>query len=538
MKCCKVIELIQNHNLSSIIQISSVIDKYLLNNKKRSLLIKYIIDLYNKDPTYKDFLSKLAFLSAVLQDDRLAETLWQQDISMNRASWRAQIVYAGFLATKNRVNEAIKLIRKIYKNYNEACGGYTTIAWRIRYNNFRKANQLYKLDLETNRIDPFILGKWIPFLVFKKKFREASKLLTKFHNTFSNIESVYHEMTQMYQVQEKWDKIVELYENAPFDNWFQSNKKPKKSSDKTLYAFYDLQVSPPTFDIISFLGHCESYRLKMRLEKIYLIIVPATPTYYTPWYPLDYSSQMRRLYNIVLGTVRCLPSIDGFMICRDRDMALDIFRNKNYIFPLAYSPKRPIADFYFYSNALKKFSTLFVKPPNDAIIRVKNRLAIIAKGKKVITITIRKAPIIEVQRNSNIENWVKATSVLDSKEFCTIILDDYDHIGINKYPKHIHTFEEAIVDVSIRSALYQEADINIGTGSGTLMLCLFNPASKFLMFQKNVAVHTNMLTHLNTNSKKSDFYKAFLLGKTRKIIPKEDSVKNIINELKNTLKYL
>ena len=86
--------------------------------------------------------------------------------------------------------------------------------------------------------------------------------------------------------------------------------------DDCLYAFYDLQVTPVTFDASWFAASADLLRRQLQLSHIYFVVVPGNHegfreerTQYEE--SVDTTTRQWRLHNIVLPILTMVPSCIG-----------------------------------------------------------------------------------------------------------------------------------------------------------------------------------------------------------------------------------
>ena len=261
-------------------------------------------------------------------------------------------------------------------------------------------------------------------------------------------------------------------------------------SHKTLYLFYDLSCSPLTYDFFWALAEAESRRIRMKLKKIEVIIVPGRdqglrreiPAYD---FAVNREKRCKRIFDILLPAVKLFPNCKGVSICQNR---LEGFIN--YLFfswniaPGNYNPIFPIPHQTFQAvNSLRHINGLPIKVSEDMLSYVKNLLPAQSKGKKLIVITLREYSYLR-KRNSNTYAWIKFAKNLDKKKYFPIFIRDIDRRENRgtAFPKSLFTFDLASTKTLARAALYQLGYLNLGVSSGPFILCWLNSKAKYLMF--------------------------------------------------------
>ena len=91
------------------------------------------------------------------------------------------------------------------------------------------------------------------------------------------------------------------------------------SKSKSFFAFYDLAVSPATFDIVKFLLMAEISRKQQNKENIRLIIVPGFHQgFRSEKQEHNLNEAYWRVRNILVGCSSLLKSCSGFTYCTTR----------------------------------------------------------------------------------------------------------------------------------------------------------------------------------------------------------------------------
>jgi len=267
-----------------------------------------------------------------------------------------------------------------------------------------------------------------------------------------------------------------------------------KQSD-TLYAFYDLEVSPPTFDFIIFLILAERARVKARCGSLHIVVVPGPNQGFrmtdlesinsAASIEYDNSHLHWRKNNIVISCCTLLPSIGGVTTCNSRGEAHAFASSiAKHIFPNYYSVASPIASYqeYIIVNTTGILPTLESGDEPKKIIN--NWIELNAKGKKVITITLRES-FYEMERNSNLTDWENFARNLDKESFFPVFIRDTEAV-FNTLPKELEglmVFNEICFNMELRAALYELSYLNMFVNNGPTNMARFLKGSRSLVFK-------------------------------------------------------
>lgn len=264
-----------------------------------------------------------------------------------------------------------------------------------------------------------------------------------------------------------------------------------KAPENTLYAFYDLNCSRTTFDVMGFLALADIEREQRGLDWLHLIIANATDN--------EFNQQMHGIINneehewrkqhILAQTARLIPALSGTTLTSHR-AELEYYGHQKHVFPNEYQPHKPIAAF--------EFDVLFEQLKNNVSIQrlaasesarqlVQKKLAFMnPEGKPLVVITLRESSI-QPARNSLIDDWIRFCSYLDNKGYFTIVIPDSESTSSRNWQQFAaEPFYEANFDVEIRMALYEFAFVNLGVNNGPMYLCALNKHCNYIIFKQIV----------------------------------------------------
>ncbi len=302
---------------------------------------------------------------------------------------------------------------------------------------------------------------------------------------------------------------------------YQLNIIKRKLSDKksrrndVLYAFYDLDVMSASFDIIPFLVLAEKNRISLGLRSLHVIIVPGTQQGFAKGYFEYYQSMTPdkekirfaylewRVRNILVPCCWLMPSCKQLTVCTSRREAQETENLlADHIFPDRYLVNFPI-------NPNENIYKMGVTPDNPSIPSlsatqtacdfVSEWIDKNCKGKKVVTITLREASY-ELDRNCNIQDWIKFARSLDQDIYSPVIIRDTEN-AFQSMPEEMDSltiFYEASWNLEIRAALYQMSYLNLFVSGGPMILSWFNNKCRFLIF-KMITDSVSITTEKNLN---------------------------------------
>jgi hypothetical protein len=114
------------------------------------------------------------------------------------------------------------------------------------------------------------------------------------------------------------------------------------SNNRTLYAFYDLNVSHTSFDFLAFLAYAETARRQRRFDALHLVIVPPEREY-RPVLFFSEEHETWRIHNLLVPACRFLASIEQCTVCKSKAQAEEFWGQAGeHIHPAAYSVQAPV----------------------------------------------------------------------------------------------------------------------------------------------------------------------------------------------------
>lgn len=301
--------------------------------------------------------------------------------------------------------------------------------------------------------------------------------------------------------------------------------------EKNFYAIYDLEVAPPTFDILAFLCMAEIQRVVTDCQSLHIVIISPKHDRYGSKHIVQW-----RIRNLLVPLCWLMPSCKGVTVTESRsDVQSILIVCKKNKFPQDYCVENPTKCYNYASlSEMATFEKLFpaLESPemgNELIVDwiKKNFLT----GKKIISITLRGYSLDEA-RNSNVNEWIKFAKTLDTDIYEPIFICD-TFSSFHPIPKCLDEFiifNEAPWNIELRMAFYENCFLNMFVGSGPAMLCVLNKLTRYLIFFnlecEDVLVTTKEHVENEAISVGSQFENS---SPTRKVIWKEDKYENIVN---------
>ncbi len=261
----------------------------------------------------------------------------------------------------------------------------------------------------------------------------------------------------------------------------------------SLYAFFDLQVAPITYDVGWFAAGADRMRREQNLARIHFVIVPGNKdgfreeraAYETV---VDTSARLWRLYNVVLPILTLVPAYSGLSLLPHRDAVRSLRAMAGHrVYPSDYEPSLPVAHLpvELLQNAPRQDEEIgILRSPLQAMRYMERWMAPRLSGRKLITITLRNYAYMPA-RNSDTDAWIAFARRLDSTKYLPLFVLDTERT-LDPLPDIFSDFEvlrEASWNVWLRMALYESSYVNLGVNNGPLFACALNARTRLLIFK-------------------------------------------------------
>jgi hypothetical protein len=272
-------------------------------------------------------------------------------------------------------------------------------------------------------------------------------------------------------------------------------------SRDTLYFFLDLEVSPITFDLVTYLATAELYRRRHGLKNIHVIVVPGSidgmreeTADYAAVVPPE--ARWWRLHNLATPIFRLLPSCTGYTVCASRGEAYtNWFAAAEHVFPEGYSVAFPkLCEKRDASDAARAGEAVLpmFRATSQALDYMRHFLEPRAAGRHILVINLRRYEYM-AGRNSNDANWIAFARELDKKRWMPVFVLD-TAVALDPKPPELEEFvvcDAAPFNIELRMALYELADLTMAVAQGPMELCWLNHRCNYAMFVKpGSSVHT------------------------------------------------
>jgi hypothetical protein len=271
----------------------------------------------------------------------------------------------------------------------------------------------------------------------------------------------------------------------------QKRTAPKFANlDGVLYAFYDLEVAPITFDFLWFLTAADLTRRRLGARGIHVVIVPGRcenvrgeQADYEAVVPV--AARQERIPAILFEASRLLPSCAGITLAVSRPEAQLLRSFARHVFPSDYDirlPSFPTSRMCLEAARRGERPIAVLRATGQRRQDVERWLRSRGLGRRqLITVTLRGYDYMR-QRNSNLIAWRDFAHSLDATKFLCVFVPDTEQTieGLPSFMDGMLVFSEAAWSVGARMALYELAYLNMGVNTGPMGLCWLNERAHYV----------------------------------------------------------
>lgn len=265
--------------------------------------------------------------------------------------------------------------------------------------------------------------------------------------------------------------------------------------DATVYAVYDLAVSPITFDVLQFLQCAEIYRRAINVSRINFVFVLGPDRRFRTVTPKDHAVQVPekhwRLRHIHMEAAWLLKSCSGVNVFLDRAEARRLLSNVPdvQIFP----PKYKLGDpkwMFMVVNVLALYRRSGISPivfePTDAAVKAVDRwIERNGLGRPIVALTLRNS-VYETDRNARIGDWTAFARTLRDRGFDPVFVPDTDQALIANsadYHTEFPHYWQGPVNMELRAALYRRSHVCMSDNGAAAFIHHWMPDCHSVIFQ-------------------------------------------------------
>ena len=253
---------------------------------------------------------------------------------------------------------------------------------------------------------------------------------------------------------------------------------------KTLFCFYDMAVSPCSYDFFTFLYSAEICRVRRGLSNIKLIFVHGPEGKYRKDNIRTFEQNEIFFNNVIIPGTSVLPSCESFMWDERQGISFQSLAAHN-IFPRGYTLNQPTAEYVaneLVASLFRKDPPGFLEAPSYARKIAEQITNSRAGSAPYVTLTVR-----EIERDNanntrtiNYDVWSDAITKLKERGIETIVVRDTSHAFCPALFPNTLEAPEASVHLPTRLALYENALLNFTKNNGPGVLQLYSKARSMI----------------------------------------------------------
>ncbi|XDZ63019.1 hypothetical protein AB8881_10775 [Alphaproteobacteria bacterium LSUCC0396] len=249
---------------------------------------------------------------------------------------------------------------------------------------------------------------------------------------------------------------------------------------KTLFCFYDLAVSPCSYDFFTFLYSAEICRIRRGLSNIKLIFVHGPNRKFREDNIRTFEQNELFFNNVIIPGISVLPSCESFIWEERQGISFQSLAAHN-IFPRGYTLNQPTSEYVAHelvASLFREDSLGFFEAPSYARKIAEQITNSRTGGAPYVTLTVREIDRDNANNTRTIKYdvWSDTITKLKERGIETIVVRDTSHAFCPALFSHTPEAPEASVHLPTRLALYENALLNFTKNNGPVLLLLYSKA--------------------------------------------------------------
>ena len=260
---------------------------------------------------------------------------------------------------------------------------------------------------------------------------------------------------------------------------------------RVLNAFYDMAVSPCSYDFFTFLFSSELCRVRRKLDAIKLVIVHGPDNFFRDDQIRTLEQNKTFFENVIVPGISLLPTCTSFMWMKREELNFSQI-DPTFVFPRGYKPTNPVPEYIgndLVASRIRGDTPSFLDAPSYAKKFAQDFITSIGMNKPIITLTTREISRDNQNSTRTISHnvWREAFQKL-SKNFTPVVIRDSFHCHDEPLFEEIIECPQASVHLPFRLALYEKARMNFSKNTGPALLLFYGRtnATYFNKFDNDV----------------------------------------------------
>ena len=270
-------------------------------------------------------------------------------------------------------------------------------------------------------------------------------------------------------------KLNKFFPSLPKETDIKVMQKTDGIVETALHCFYDMAISPCSYDFFTFLYSAEICRVRRGLWEIKLFIVHGPKNKFRNDHR---SSKLHEVFfnNVIIPGISLLPSVSSFRwLAREE---INIEPPRHALFPRDYSVTQPTSEYVardLVAAQLRGDRPSFLKAPKYALELAENLINQKCSGGSFITLTTRELNRGDLSGKRAIKKhvWQDVFNKMQASDIIPIIIRETDSAHSPKLFKNVVEVPEASIHLPLRMALYEKALLNFSKNNGPASLLIY-----------------------------------------------------------------
>jgi len=252
---------------------------------------------------------------------------------------------------------------------------------------------------------------------------------------------------------------------------------------KTLYCFYDMAVSPCSYDFFSFLNSAENCRIRRAMDSIQLIFIHGNNKKFRQDNIRTDIQNETFFHNVIIPGLSILPSIDSYMWISRTSLKIEQF-SPDQIFPRGYSLTHPVANYTGIDLVISRIrgdKPSFFEAPEYATNHFNYFLEQKLGTDIYVTLTTREISRDDKNntRGINLKIWTEVAVQLKKQGIKLLVIRDTDSAYDEQLIAETIEAPELSIHLPLRLAAYEKSIVNFTKNNGPAVLQLFGRCKSF-----------------------------------------------------------
>lgn len=245
-----------------------------------------------------------------------------------------------------------------------------------------------------------------------------------------------------------------------------------------LFCYYDMAVSPCSYDFFTFLNAAEACRKRRKLLEIELILVQGPNCYFRQDDIRTRHQNETFFHNVIIPGMSILPSVKNHMWI-PREMLAKQRIDQKYVFPKGYTCDNPVAGYNgrpLVDALIRGDNLAFFEAPAYAKENFEKLRTAHLMGSDFVTLTCREIERDDTNKTRQVflDVWRKIVREAKKMGLAVIVIRDTSKAYDSPLIEGALEMPELSIHLPMRLAAYESALLNFTKNTGPATLQLFS----------------------------------------------------------------